>query len=86
MAGDVKRITMRVALYTRVSTEDQAREGYSLEVQRTYLLQYAKNFGWDVFAVCRAGMFIWMMVIPAAIWTDRRCRDFCLTRAISSLI
>ena len=40
---------MRVALYTRVSTEDQAREGYSLEVQRTYLLQYAKNFGWDVF-------------------------------------
>ncbi len=40
---------MRVALYTRVSTEDQAREGFSLEVQRTYLLQYAKNFGWDVF-------------------------------------
>ncbi|HQO58939.1 MAG TPA: recombinase family protein [Candidatus Omnitrophota bacterium] len=39
---------MRVALYTRVSTEDQAREGFSLEVQRTYLLQYAKNFGWDV--------------------------------------
>jgi len=40
---------MRVALYTRVSTEDQAREGFSLEVQRDYLLQYAKNFGWDVF-------------------------------------
>lgn len=40
---------MRVALYTRVSTEDQAREGFSLEVQRTYLLQYAKNFGWEVF-------------------------------------
>ena len=40
---------MRVALYTRVSTEDQAREGYSLEVQRNFLLQYAKNFGWEVF-------------------------------------
>ena len=40
---------MKVALYTRVSTEDQAREGFSLEVQRNYLLQYAKNFGWDVF-------------------------------------
>ncbi|MBU4311122.1 MAG: recombinase family protein [Candidatus Omnitrophica bacterium] len=40
---------MRVALYTRVSTEDQAREGFSLEVQQTYLLQYAKNFGWDIF-------------------------------------
>ncbi|RJP29067.1 MAG: hypothetical protein C4533_04520 [Candidatus Omnitrophota bacterium] len=39
---------MRVALYTRVSTEDQAREGFSLEVQRAYLLQYAKNFTWDV--------------------------------------
>lgn len=24
---------MRVALYTRVSTEEQAREGFSLEVQ-----------------------------------------------------
>ncbi len=40
---------MKVALYTRVSTEDQVREGFSLEVQRTYLLQYAKNFSWDVF-------------------------------------
>jgi Resolvase, N terminal domain. len=39
---------MKVALYTRVSTEDQAREGFSLEVQRDYLLQYSKNFGWDV--------------------------------------
>lgn len=37
---------MRVALYTRVSTEDQAREGFSLEVQKNYLLQYAKNFQW----------------------------------------
>ena len=25
---------LRVAIYVRVSTEDQAREGYSLEVQR----------------------------------------------------
>jgi len=40
---------MKVALYTRVSTEDQVREGFSLEVQRTYLLQYAQNFGWEVF-------------------------------------
>jgi len=39
---------MKVALYTRVSTEDQAREGFSLEVQRTFLLQYAQNFGWTV--------------------------------------
>lgn len=40
---------MKVALYTRVSTEDQAREGFSLQVQKEFLLDYAKNFGWDVF-------------------------------------
>lgn len=40
---------MKVALYTRVSTEDQAREGSSLEVQREFLVLYAKNQGWDIF-------------------------------------
>ncbi len=40
---------LKVALYTRVSTEDQAREGFSLQVQKDYLLQYAKNFGWEVY-------------------------------------
>ena len=40
---------MKVALYTRVSTEDQAREGFSLEVQRNFLLQYAQSLGWEVF-------------------------------------
>lgn len=40
---------LKVALYTRVSTEDQAREGFSLEVQRDFLLKYAKDQGWDVF-------------------------------------
>lgn len=40
---------MKVALYTRVSTEDQAREGFSLEVQKNFLLQYAKSLGWEIF-------------------------------------
>ncbi len=40
---------MKAAIYTRVSTEDQAREGFSLEVQRNYLLQYVKTFKWEVF-------------------------------------
>ncbi|MDE2231825.1 MAG: recombinase family protein [Candidatus Omnitrophica bacterium] len=40
---------MKVALYTRVSTEDQAREGFSLEVQKNFLLQYVKNNQWEVF-------------------------------------
>ncbi len=41
---------IRCAIYTRVSTEDQVREGYSLEVQREYLLDFAKRNGWDVCA------------------------------------
>ena len=40
---------MKVALYTRVSTEDQAREGFSLEVQREYLESFAKKEGFEVF-------------------------------------
>lgn len=39
---------MRVAIYTRVSTEDQAREGYSLEVQSEYLLNFAKREKWQL--------------------------------------
>ncbi len=39
---------IRVALYTRVSTEDQAREGYSLDVQRDYLIDFAKREGWEI--------------------------------------
>ena len=42
------RSPMRVALYTRVSTEDQAREGYSLEVQSEYLLNFAKREKWQI--------------------------------------
>ena len=39
---------MKVALYTRVSTEDQAREGTSLEVQKEFLVSYAQREGWDI--------------------------------------
>lgn len=38
----------RVALYTRVSTEDQAKEGFSLDAQMERLRFYAKAQGWDV--------------------------------------
>ncbi len=41
-----KRI--KAALYTRVSTEDQAREGYSLGVQKDYLLDFAKREGFEI--------------------------------------
>ncbi|MDD5644891.1 MAG: recombinase family protein [bacterium] len=42
---------MKVSIYTRVSTEDQAKEGYSLEVQREYLEAFAKREGYEVFKV-----------------------------------
>ena len=42
---------MKVAIYTRVSTEDQAKEGYSIEVQREYLLDHANRLGWQVYKI-----------------------------------
>lgn len=42
---------MKTAIYVRVSTEDQAREGYSLEVQREYLLNHAKQNGFEVYDI-----------------------------------
>lgn len=42
---------MNTAIYIRVSTEDQAKEGYSLEVQREYLESFAKRENYDVFKV-----------------------------------
>ena len=38
----------RCALYTRVSTEDQAREGFSLRAQRNRLNSYCQAQGWTV--------------------------------------
>jgi DNA invertase Pin-like site-specific DNA recombinase len=39
---------MRAALYTRVSTEDQAKEGYSLDAQTKRLEAYCKVRGWEI--------------------------------------
>ena len=38
----------RVALYIRVSTDEQAREGYSLEAQKAHLVEYAKKNNYSV--------------------------------------
>jgi site-specific DNA recombinase len=38
----------RVAIYTRVSTEDQAREGFSLDAQKERLASYCEAQGWDI--------------------------------------
>src|SRR3989449_6285087 len=42
--------TVRVAIYTRVSTEDQAKEGFSLEAQRERLQAYCLARDWSVAA------------------------------------
>jgi len=39
----------RAAIYTRVSTEDQAKEGFSLDAQLDKLRSYCKARGWDIF-------------------------------------
>lgn len=40
---------MNVALYTRVSTEDQAKEGFSLDAQLDRLRLYCRSKDWSVF-------------------------------------
>src|SRR6266511_3672044 len=42
--------TVRVAIYTRVSTEDQAKEGFSLDAQRERLQAYCLARDWAVAA------------------------------------
>jgi len=42
---------MKIAIYIRVSTEDQVKEGYSLEVQREYLESFAKRDEYEIFKV-----------------------------------
>ena len=44
---------MRAALYVRVSTEDQASEGFSLDAQVKKLEAYCRVRGWDVAGVYR---------------------------------
>ncbi len=39
---------VRVAIYTRVSTEDQAKEGFSLAAQEERLRAYCQARGWDI--------------------------------------
>src|SRR5512137_1434237 len=40
--------SLRVAIYTRVSTEDQAKEGFSLDAQLEKLRSYCKARDWSI--------------------------------------
>jgi site-specific DNA recombinase len=44
---------MRIAGYTRVSTEEQAKEGFSLDAQEERLHAYAKAQGWTLSKIYR---------------------------------
>jgi len=44
---------MKAALYVRVSTTDQANEGYSLSAQERALKEYVKSKGWRVHRIYR---------------------------------
>ena len=46
---------MRAAIYARVSTEDQAKEGFSIAAQCKRLNAYCKARGWR-FRASRAGI------------------------------
>jgi DNA invertase Pin-like site-specific DNA recombinase len=45
------KILVRVAIYIRVSTEDQAVDGFSLNAQRERLLAYCDAQGWEIYKV-----------------------------------
>ncbi|MFP5303322.1 recombinase family protein, partial [Cobetia sp. SIMBA_158] len=51
MEGNV----LKVAIYTRVSTEEQKRTGFSLKGQEDELRAYAKNKGYEVVEVYTDG-------------------------------
>lgn len=40
---------MKVAIYIRVSTEEQAQGGYSLKVQEEFLRKYVETNGWELY-------------------------------------
>ena len=39
---------MRTAIYIRVSTDEQATEGYSIRAQEERLIAYCQSQDWDV--------------------------------------
>ena len=41
----------KIAIYLRVSTEDQAKEGYSLEVQRECLETFTEKEGHQIYKI-----------------------------------
>ena len=78
----MKQQKNKIAIYIRVSTEDQAKEGYSLEVQREYLEAFAKREGLEVFQTYQDdGISGYTTERPALkeLLKDAKERRFCLS-------
>jgi len=43
--------SLKVGLYTRVSSQEQANEGVSIDAQQAALEAYAKSMGWEIYNV-----------------------------------
>ncbi|MCX6356165.1 MAG: recombinase family protein [Candidatus Aureabacteria bacterium] len=72
---------MHISIYVRVSTEDQAKEGYSLDVQMEYLETFAKREGYEVFKVyCDDGVSAYSTRRPALqeLIADAKAKKFAL--------
>jgi len=70
---------MKIAIYIRVSTEDQAKEGYSLEVQREYLESFAVHEECEVFKIyCDDGISAYYTRRPALqeLLADAKAKKF----------
>jgi len=70
---------MNTAIYIRVSTEDQAKEGYSLEVQREYLESFAEREGYEIYKTyCDDGISAYSTRRPALqeLLTDAKAKKF----------
>ena len=47
--GETMRTTLTAAIYTRVSTREQAEEGYSLDAQERLLTDYCKSHRYQIY-------------------------------------
>jgi site-specific DNA recombinase len=44
-----RRTSVKVAIYIRVSTEEQAKEGYSIDAQKQRLTEFVRSQGWEIY-------------------------------------
>ncbi|OCT12525.1 hypothetical protein A8709_32405 [Paenibacillus pectinilyticus] len=51
MVRELPTMKLRAAIYCRVSTDEQARHGFSLEAQQESCMRYIKDFGHDLFKI-----------------------------------